>query len=317
MGMRDREDLDREENQHPARRMWRALEPVHAVVYFAPESQAACEALGTKGYWSSYFALRAAPLGAAPAEVVTAHFYNFHPGLVARSVPHVWTLASPERFLAVRLDAVDAALRRLLGPELVASPEVAEAAAIARDAALAAPTAGRALGAANAALPWPEAPHLALWHAQTVLRENRGDGHVAALLAAGLDPAEALVLFAADERIEAGWLRRRRGWSEQEWTAAVTRLADRGLVDGATAGTAGTEAGRALPDVRPTTEGRAVRADVEALTDTLATAPWAAVGPAAAARLVELAAPVVGAIIAGEAFLAGNPMGLRPLVRVP
>ncbi len=189
--------------EHRSRRMWRAVEPVHAVTYFAPESQAACEALGTRGFWMSYFALRAAALGAASAELVTALFYNFHPGLVRRAVPAVWSLASPERFREIRTETVDAALRRLLGSEVIGTSEMAEAAEIAREAALAAPTAGRALAAANTALEWPEAPHLVLWHAQTVLREHRGDGHVAALLTAGLDPVETLVLFAAGEGLDA------------------------------------------------------------------------------------------------------------------
>lgn len=281
--------------------MWRALEPVHAVTYFAPEAQAACTALGTSGYWASYFALRAAPLGAAPPELVTALFYNFHPGLVARSVPAVWGLASPERFLAARLGAVDTALRRLLGDELLASPGVTEAAGIAREAARAAPTEGRALAAANASLDWPDPAHLVLWQAQTVLREHRGDGHVAALLTAGLDPVEALVLFVADHAMDADWLRQRRGWSEQEWAAAEDRLTGRGLLDGGGLSAA----------------GRALRAQVEAQTDALADVPWSVIGDAAAERLVGLAAPLVTAIVAGDAFLAGNPMGLRPLVPVP
>ena len=133
-------------DEHRARRLWRALEPYHAVVYFAPEPQAACTELGTRGYWMSYFALRAAPLGAAPPELVAALFYGFAPRLVARAVPDTWRVAPPERFLAVRLDAVDAALHRLLGAETLRSAEVAEAAGLAREAALAAPTAGRAMG---------------------------------------------------------------------------------------------------------------------------------------------------------------------------
>lgn len=279
--------------------MWRALEPVHAVTYFARESKAACEALGTKGFWMSYFALRAAPLGAPPPEVVTALFYNFSPRMVARAVPDVWRVARPERYLAVRLDAVDAALRRAAGPELLASDAVVEASDIARDAAMAAPTAGRALAAANAALDWPDAPHLVLWHAQTVLREHRGDGHVAALLTAGLDPAEALALFAADNALDATWLRERRGWTEQEWTAAADRLAERGLLDAGA----------------PTAEGHALRAEVEARTDALAAGPWAAVGAERAERLVELVTPLVSAIVSGDGtFFAPNPMGLRPLV---
>lgn len=275
--------------------MWEALEPIHAVTYFAPEAQQGCEQLGTKGFWMSYFAQRAAPLGSPGPELVAALFYNFHPGLVARCVPAVWSLASPEQFLKVRLDAVDAALLRLLGPEVLASPAVAEAAEIARAAALAAPHHGRALGAAGAALAWPDAAHLVLWHAQTVLREIRGDGHVAALLTAGLDPVETLVLFAADLGMEPDYLRVRRGWGEAEWAQARGRLAERGLV--AAGGITAT--------------GRATRAEVEAHTDRLAATPWAAVGADAADRLVELVEPLVAAIAARGGVPAQNPMGLR------
>jgi hypothetical protein len=281
-----------------ARRMWRALEPVHAVTYFAPESQHACTALGPRGFWMSYFALRSAPLGAAPAELVTALFYNFHPGLVRRAVPDVWSVASPQRYLGVRLEAVDQALRRLLGADLLASAGVAEAAEIARSAALAAPTAGRPLAAANAALSWPDPPHLQLWQAQTVLREHRGDGHVAALLTAGLDPVEALLLFAADQDLDGDWLRARRGWSEAEWARGRERLVERGLIE---------------PAGSLTSAGRAARAAVERCTDELADRPWAEVGDERANRLVELVAPLVAAIVAGEGFLPVNPMGLRPL----
>ncbi|HEY0816504.1 MAG TPA: hypothetical protein VGE11_24770 [Pseudonocardia sp.] len=294
-----------DDHEHRARRMWRAVEPLHAVTYFAPESKACCDALGTKGYWMSYFAQRAAPLGTATPELVTALFYNFHPAFVARAVPDVWAVASPLRFLQARLDGVSVALRRLLGQDTLDSPELAEAAEIARDAALAAPTAGRALAAANAALDWPDVPHLVLWHAQTVLREQRGDGHVAALVTAGLDPAEALVLFAADSDLDGAWLRQRRGWSEQEWAAAVQRLVARGLfVDDDAQGACGL-----------TAAGRALRSDVEARTDELADAPWVAVGAARAERLVELVEPFVAAVLAGDGFVPVNPMGLRPLAQ--
>jgi hypothetical protein len=291
-----------ERSERRARRMWRALEPVHAVVYFAPEPQAACTALGTRGYWMSYFALRAAPLGAAPPELVTALFYGFAPALVARAVPDTWRVASPERFLEVRLSAVDAALHRLLGAEVLGSAAVTEAAELAREAALAAPTAGRALGAANAALPWPEPPHLVLWHAQTVLREQRGDGHVAALLTAGLDPAESIVLFAADAAMDPAWMRTRRGWSEAEWEAAAHRLTTRGFLTG---------------DGALTSEGRALRATVEARTDALADPPWAELGDDRAGRLAELVEPLVATIVSGDSFLRDNPMGLQPLLPVP
>lgn len=275
--------------------MWRALEPVHAVTYFAPEARAVTEQLGLRGFWRGYFAQRAAPLGAAGPELVTALFHTFHPEFVARSVPGIWTVATPAELLGARLQGVDAALRRLLGAPVLDGAEIAEAAEITRVAALAAPTAGRGLAAANSALAWPDAPHLVLWHGQTLLRESRGDGHVAVLLAAGLDPVETLVLFAAEMRIDT--LRERRGWSEEEWAAAQQRLAERGLLDG----------------TEPTPAGRVLRAEVEARTDALADVSWQAVGQERAARLVELVAPLVSAIITGGAFMDGNPMGLRPL----
>ncbi|GAA4539528.1 SCO6745 family protein [Pseudonocardia xishanensis] len=281
--------------EHRARRMWRSLEPVHAVTYFAPESREAGESLGLRGFFRGYFGQRAAPLGPVPAEVVTALFYNFAPGFVARSVPQIWSVAAPEQLLAARLDAVDRALRRSLG-ELVDSAEVAEAAELAREAALAVPTAGRALAAANAALPWPEAPHLVIWHAQTILREQRGDGHVAALVGADLDPVETLVVFADAQDLPGDWLRERRGWTPHEWAAAQERLAARGLLDGA-----------AL-----TPAGRALSAQVEAVTDTLADRAWQALGDERTARLAALAAPLVQRILAAGDFLEQNPMGLVP-----
>lgn len=291
--------MDEDSGPEPRpRRMWRALEALHAVVYFAPEPVAGCEALGTRGFWASYFGLRAAPLGAVPAEVVSALFYYFHPGLVARCIPAAWELATPDRFLEVRLATVDAALRRVLGAEVLASADVAEAAELARTAATAAPTVGRTLGAANSALPWPEPSHLVLWHAQTVLRELRGDGHVAALLTAELDPVETLVLFAADTGVGAEYLRKRRGWSEREWSAGAERLAGRGLLDG---------------DGLATGAGRVLRAEVEARTDALAGEPWAALGDAAADRLSTLVAPLARAVVDAGVLPAENPIALRPL----
>jgi hypothetical protein len=282
--------------EHRARRLWRACEPVHAVTYFAPEPRAACEALGTRGFWPGYFAQRAAPLGPVGAALVTALFHGFHPAFVARSLPAVWSVAPPETFLRVRLESVAAALRRLCGEAVLTGPGVAEAAAIAREAALAAPTAGRGLAAATAALPWPDEPHLVLWHAQTLLRESRGDGHVAALTTAGLEPAEALVLFDAEHRLHG--LRERRGWPEDEWAAAGAGLVDRGLLDGSG---------------HLTAEGRVLRTEVERRTDELADASWRSVGDERAERLVALVAPVTAAVVGGGAFADGNPMGLVPL----
>ena len=90
-----------------ARDMWVRFETYHDVTYFTPESRAATDALGCKGGWMGYFGMRAAPLGAAPPELVTATFYNFHPSRVARVIPDAWEIASPQRFLETRLSGVD------------------------------------------------------------------------------------------------------------------------------------------------------------------------------------------------------------------
>lgn len=157
------------------RQMWHLLEPLHAVLYYAPEAFEEAAGLGhaVDERWPSYFAWRAAPLGAVGADRVTGTFYSFSPGMTGRYVPAGWSVAGPEAVLAARTRAVDRAYRGLFG-DRVHGPEFAEAAGLARRAALAADVTGRPLAEANAALPWPDAPHLALWQAATVLREHRG-----------------------------------------------------------------------------------------------------------------------------------------------
>src|SRR5207302_7438913 len=136
------------------------------------------------------------------------------------------------KVLGARLDAADAALRRALG-EAVGAPEMARAAALARTAAEAVSehVEGRPLFAAHARLDWPEEPHLVLWHAQTLLREYRGDGHVAALVAAGLDAPEALITHGATATVGMDVLQRSRAWPQEEWRAADDRLRYRGWLD--------------------------------------------------------------------------------------
>ena len=164
--------------------------------------------------------------------MVIATFFNFWPQLVRRSLTGVWDITTPERVLAARLDGADRALRRAFGPEIDA-PELSEVAAIARTAALAASEQleGRPLFAGHAALPWPEPPHLVLWHAQSLLREFRGDGHVALLRAEGLSGVEALVVHGATGDVPAAVLQASRAWPQPDWDAAVERLRERGVVD--------------------------------------------------------------------------------------
>jgi hypothetical protein len=272
-------------------RLARGLEPLHAMIYFAPEADRHLAAAGLRPGRMTYFASRAAPMGAVGPGVVAAVFHNFHPALVARHIPRAWTLAAPDAVLPARLAAVDAALRRMLGDGVAQDADVVEAAGLARRAAEAVAVEGRPLAAAHAELPWPDAPHLVLWHAVSVLREHRGDGHVAALVAAELDGLEALVSHTATGRgFVPAVARASRGWSEEEWAAGAARLTGRGLLD----------ADGALTD-----EGRALRRGVEQETDRLGAGPWRALGAERAARLGEVGGRLVAALLAAGCFPAG------------
>ncbi|MEU2624285.1 hypothetical protein ABZ642_40290 [Streptomyces sp. NPDC007157] len=261
-----------------ARQTWRTLEPYHGAVYFSPEAASRYAELGVDPR-TGYFASRSAALGAAPADLVIATFYNFNPEVVRQAMSAAGKAATPQQFAAARLAGIDATLRRVLGAD-VSSPELARAAELARIAAevTVRHPQGRPLFAAHAALPWPSAPHLVLWHAQTLLREFRGDGHVAALLTAGLSGLEALVMHAATGDINAAVLRDSRAWSPEQWGQAVQTLRERGWLDDD-------------PHLALTEDGTRCRAEIEHTTDRLAALPYTALGPAACAELRSLVRP--------------------------
>jgi hypothetical protein len=281
------------------RRAWQLGEIVHDVTYFAPETRAAGAALGLRGGWMTYFGCRAAPLGAVSAATVTATFYSFAPAMVARAVPEVWRYATPEQLLHARLTAVDAALRRVLvdwlgGNGSGGDARLRRAAELAVRAAALEP-AGRPLAAANAAIPVPATPHLALWQALTTLREHRGDGHVALLTTHGIGPVEALVLAAASGRSTAPQLRENRGWGDDEWRGAERSLAARGWLD---------DGGGITP------AGATAREDLEQRTDELATAPYRALGADDVAELVSGLRPFADRVVASGAVPIPNPVGV-------
>jgi hypothetical protein len=267
-----------------ARQAWRRLEPVHGMVYFVPEARRRYAELGLKGR-AGYFASRGAALGRASAEQVIATFYNFCPDIVRRALPAAWDVVTPEDMLAARADAAAEALRRAGIHEL---PGLDEVVTLARRAALAAGEhlAGRPLFAAHAALPWPDAqpdwPIRQLWHAQTLLREFRGDGHIAVLLSEGVGGLEALILHGAGGEVPSGVLKVTRGWPDAEWAAAEERLRERGLLDGD-----GLSA-----------EGKALRQHIEDRTDILALPAYDVLGEDGCERLAELARPFGRAVVA-------------------
>ena len=267
-----------------ARRMWFGLEPIHGMIYFVPEGPEAYEDVGVTGSRAGYFASRSAPMGAVTAATVTATFYNFHPDLVRRAMDGVWERATPAAVTEARLLAVDRSLRRLLGDEVVASPAM-------RRGGRPGPAGGRGLSRSpvgpwrppTSALAWPDEPHLALWHALTVLREHRGDGHVAALVLAGVGPCEALLLHGGSGEVPSAVLQASRAWPDDEWEAHRTGLVAAGLLD---------DTGRL------TAEGLAVRDGYETRTDELAADPWRALGAEGSERLYALARPWAKAIVA-------------------
>jgi hypothetical protein len=264
-----------------ARKMWRTLEPYHGLIYFSPEATAAYEALGVIGF-DGYFASRAAPMGAVPAEVVVATFFNFNPAIVHHALPAAWDVTTPAALLEARLQAADASLHRAVG-ELLGDPSVARAAVLARTAAEGCSPVGRALYAGHASLPWPDDPVLALWHAITLLREFRGDGHVACLVDAELEGIDALVLHAASGEVPRSILQASRQWDDLAWDASVGRLAARGLVE---------------HDGTFTADGAALRQRIEDRTDALALRPWAALGEEGCDELRALVRPLSKAIVA-------------------
>ncbi|MBM6544834.1 hypothetical protein JNO54_01585 [Janibacter sp. YIM B02568] len=280
-----------------ARSAYETLEPYHVVSYFNPHNDREAEPLRLSRA-GMYVGGRAAPLGRVPASVVAATFYNFHPSLISFGWTEVLS-AGVDEVDAARTRAVDASLRDALGEggalrcdegasKGVSSPDLSSVTGALRAGIVEASYAGRPLAAAWAAAPWPDEPHLQLWHAITIVREHRGDGHIAALVLADLAPVEALVLHEAphpDPALRRKTLGKRlvlatRGWDEEDWTSATDSLARRGLLDG---GGAMTTAGAELYD------------RLERETDAAAAGLWAAVPEAD--ETIRRARPFVKAVI--------------------
>jgi hypothetical protein len=277
--------------------MWKRFEPIHAVAYFTPEAVAAFQDAGLRGYWRGYFAGRTAPLGAIGAAPAIAALFVFAPAMVRRALPDVWSRATPAETLHARQAGAVAALRRITsGFDAV---DIAEAAKEADAAVALLDPAGHVLGAANLDVPPGDAEPLArLWQATTTLREHRGDGHMAALLAYGFDGAEAALWRTVVGKGQE--MQRFRGWTDDEWDAARTRLIARGWLD---------------PDGRHTAEGQTVYKAVEDATDRAAGKVWERFGHTRTEHLMELLTPIAEAAFA--VLPADNPIGLPAPTAAP
>lgn len=264
---------------------------MHAVTYFAPEARAALDGLGYKGFWMGYFAARSAPFGVVPPEVVSAAFYNFAPQRVAKALPAAWDVAPPSAALRARLESAVAALRRYGVGD---GDDVYTAAELAAKAARTAPIDGRALFAANRALEWPDEPLAKLWHATTLLREQRGDGHVAVLTTLGVSGRACNVLHAAAGRVPKEMIMRSRDYDDQQWRGYQDELARRGLLDG--------------EDL--TDSGRALKQEVEHSTDRLALSALDALDDGEVEALFRALTPITRKVVAAGDLPAATPMGL-------
>jgi hypothetical protein len=250
----------------------------------SPEGTAAVQRLGVEVDGTTInFVTRTAPMGPVGANVAIAVFNNFNPDFVRRVIPAAWDHATPAQILKAHADAVSDPLAQALATMPAGALE--EYTSLARPAAVAASSqiGGRPLFAGFTDLPWPEEPHLVAWHAAKLLREHRGDGHVALLVANDLSGIEALVVHEAFGGLAPGILRRSRGWSRGQWAEAVDGLRTRGWL---------------TDDDTPTLteDGRGRRADIEDRTNQLAASAFVGIGDDGLRRLVDLGREVARAI---------------------
>lgn len=238
-----------------------------------------------------YFAARSAPLGIVPAEVVSAAFYNFTTERAAKSLSAAWQIATPADALRVREASAVATLRRYG----VTEAEAAAVAYLAERICTHADHAGRPLFAANRSLPWPQEPLARLWHAATLLREHRGDGHVAVLVSEGISGRECNVLHAAAGRVPEAMIKRSRDYDDEQWDRYRDVLRRRGLLDSAGALTAA---------------GRTLKAHIEDTTDALALPPLDALRDDEVETLFARLTPITRKVVAGGDVPDATPMGL-------
>jgi hypothetical protein len=267
-----------------ARRMFELVEPIGVIPYSADDPNETMFALGFTNYWDTYFAGRAAPLGLVPAEVVDALFYSFAPGEVARHIPKVWRTTTPEAAMAARQRGCVKALRRILG-ELVDGPTFARTADLLTKAATSAPFEGRPMYAALRAFAIPDDPVAQLFHAASLLREHRGDGHIAALMVEGVGGIEAHVLVALEMDMPAEKFGRIHHLPATQLAAVLDGMRGRGLIG---------------DDGRLSAAGRATKQRVEALTDDLAAKPYEGLGPDELNELIAGLEPLATLLLAAQ-----------------
>jgi hypothetical protein len=248
-----------------ARRLRDAIEPIATQGIWAREVNELCAGLGLD-FLGTYVWGRAASLGTPPPALVTATFGVFAPALVESVYVGAAATADRDAVLAAREAGAVASLRRVLG-----EPDgVAELTTVLRRGLAGAHLVARPLYAALAALPVPADPWGSLWRTCELLREHRGDAHLAVCLSAGLDPVRMNVLTELTCGMTLGSYTASRGWSPEEVGAAVATLTDDGLLADGALTEAGEELRAVLEDMTDDAEDAVVAGIGENLEDVLA-----------------------------------------------
>jgi hypothetical protein len=256
----------------PARRLRDAIEPVamHAV-WCARTNQRLADDFGLD-FLGGYVWGRASALGEAAAGVVVAAFAVFEPSFLAAVYTDARSRARFDDLVRARDAATAESLRELLG-----DAEVAAVTSALRRGIEAADPAGKPLFAGLAGRPWPDDPYAQLWRACDILREHRGDSHVATCVAAGLDAVEMNVFTEVWLGMPMFSYSATRAWSPEALTAAADRLRARGLLDGDDLTAAGHQARAEIEERTDAAQQRVVEAIGDDLDDAVARlAAWSA-----------------------------------------
>ena len=242
---------------------------------------------------------RATAMRTDSPEVVWSTFFNPNPERINALVPSMGKVASFDAILAAQADALDEPFATATAS--MAPNDLRELASLCRTATEAANQncEGRPLFAGLASLPLPAEDHMMVWHAGRLLREHRGDGHIAALVVEGLGRIDALVVHAAMLPFMADGLRRSRRWGMDEWKASMASLRERGwLTDD--------------DDPTFTPEGQARREWIEDRTNELAAVAFDGIGNDGVDRLIELGTLYTAALESGglgSTLMVAIPMG--------
>jgi hypothetical protein len=233
-----------------ARRVRDAIEPIATIGWWSRSASESATEVGLD-FFSAYVWGRAASLGpdVSPA-VVESCFGVFESGMIERVLTAAQATVSQEVVLAARqrgataglaasTGSIDPSVIATLGSRLLVALQEVEGT-------------GRPLFSALRALPVPHDPHGALWRGAELLREHRGDGHLAAGIAVGLNASEMNVLTELWLGYGFGEYSGTRGFSTDRLAETAAGLHERGWLTGE----------RSL-----TADGRQAREAIELATD--------------------------------------------------